>query len=211
MSTQSNDHVIGIIFAGIFLLLTLFVPFIGIVGGFYNMDLPYESGGIDINAEADCLWDGIEVTVHFIITASATLDYDDLAEGSQAGALWNLLGLWGFVYLLFTLLGGGAVAIYAFLKMGGGTVNPLLNTGGVALGLIGTVGEWVIMSLAIMSEDWSTTDTGMGIPAGSYTPQINIILLALFIVGWVCLIYGSMRAAKLAMVSTKEEPTLSEY
>ena len=212
MSSKSTDHTIAIICVIVFLVLTLGIPFTGVVGGFYNQEVSLESLGTTITQKNEFMWDGIDETVVFIFSITITVSYNDLATGSQAGSLWTLTQLWGLVYLLLTLLGGGAVVIYAYLKMNGDTPNPLLNTGGVILGLIGTIGEWAIMTLTIFSEDWEALADSMGAIGGTVTtPQINILLLALFIIGWILLIYGSRRAAQPASIPTKIEPTVAEY
>ncbi len=212
MSSKSNDHTIAIICAIVFLVLTLVIPFAGLVGGFYNQEVTLESLGTTITQKNEYMWDGIEETVVFIFSMTLTVSYNSMAEGSQAGILWNITQLWGLIYLLLTLLGGGAVAFYAFMKMNGDNPNPLLNTGGVILGLIGTVGEWAIITVTIISEDWEALAEVMGGIGGTVTiPQINILLLALFFIGWILLIYGSRRAAQPPSIPTKIEPTVAEY
>jgi len=197
MSSKSNDYVTAVICAIVFLALTLVIPFLGIVGGFYSQTVTLDYLGSTITQQNEYMWDGIEETVDFIISMTITVSYDDMATGSQAGSLWNISGLWGTIYIILTLLGGGAVLIYAFLKMNGDNPNQLLNTGGLLLGLIGTVGEWVILTITIMSEDWELLAAAMGAIGGTVTtPQINILSLSLFIIGWISLIYGSISATK---------------
>ncbi len=197
MSSKSNDYVTAVICAIVFLALTLVIPFLGIVGGFYSQTVTLDYLGSTITQQNEYMWDGIEETVDFIISMTITVSYDDMATGSQAGSLWNISGLWGTIYIILTLLGGGAVLIYAFLKMNGDNPNQLLNTGGLLLGLIGTVGEWVILTITIMSEDWELLAAAMGAIGGTVTtPQINILSLSLFIIGWISLIYGSISSTK---------------
>ncbi|MHA2032065.1 MAG: hypothetical protein ACW99Q_22060 [Candidatus Kariarchaeaceae archaeon] len=212
MSSKRNDHTIGIICAIAFLVLTLGIPFTGLAGGFYSQEVSIESLGITINQKNEYMWDGIEETLEFIFSMTITVSYDTMAADSQAGALWNLLGLWGMIYLLMTIAGGGIVAFYAFSKMNGSNPNPLLNMGGVILGLIGTVGEWVIITITLNAEDWEAMADVMGALGGTVTtPQINLLLLALFVIGWILLIFGSIMAAKPAVLPPKVEPTITDY
>jgi len=197
MSSKRNDHIVAVICVIVFLALTLVIPFLGIVGGLYSQTVTLDYLGSTITQQNEYMWDGIEESVDFIISITVTVSYDDMATGSQAGSLWNISGLWGPIYIILTLLGGGAVLIYAFLKMNGDNPNQLLNIGGLLLGLIGTVGEWVILTITIMSEDWELLADAMGAIGGTVTtPKINILLLGIFIIGWISLIYGSIRATE---------------
>ena len=116
LSGKSNDHMIGLMCAVGFLVLTLGIPFTGILGGFYEQTVTIDYLGSSISQHNECMWDGMDQTVVFIFSMTINVDYDNMEEGSQAGVLWNILGLWGTVYLLLTLIGGGLVAFYAFAK-----------------------------------------------------------------------------------------------
>ncbi|MHA2175521.1 MAG: hypothetical protein ACXABI_11885 [Candidatus Hodarchaeales archaeon] len=213
MSSKSNDHTIGIICAIAFLVLTLGIPFTGLLGGFYSQDVSIDYLGTIIDQKNEYMWDGIEETATFIfITMTITVSYNQMATGSQAGALWNIADLWGMIYILLTVLGGGMVTFYAFMKMNGDNPNSLLNIGGVMLGLIGTVGEWAIIAITISIEDWDAMADALGVVGGTVTtPQINLLLLALFVTGWILLIFGSIKAAKPAVLPPKIEPTIADY
>jgi hypothetical protein len=212
LSSKNNEHTVGLICATGFLVLTLGIPFTGMLGGFYSQSVSMDFMGTPITQNNEYMWDGIEETAVFIFSMTVTVSYDTMEEGSQAGVLWNLLGLWGMIYLLSTLIGGGLVVFYAFSKMNGSTPKSYLNFGGVLLGLIGTIGEWTLMSLTLAVEDWEAMAAAMGALGGTVTsPSINLIMLASFIVGWILLIYGSRKAAQPAAFSPKKEPTVTDY
>lgn len=212
LSSKNNDHMIGLMCAIGFLIITLGIPFTGILGGFYEQTVTIDYLGSSITQHNEYMWNGIDETVVYIFSITINVGYDSMEEGSQAGILWNILGLWGIVYLLLTVTGGGLVAFYAFAKMNGDTPSHYLNIGGAILGLIGTVGEWTLMSLTLAIEDWEAMADDMGAVGGTVTlPELNILLLALFIIGWILLIYGSRKAAQPGIVPPKAEPTISDY
>jgi hypothetical protein len=74
------------------------------------------------------------------------------------------------------------------------------------------VGEWAIIAITISIEDWDAMADALGVVGGTVTtPQINLLLLALFVTGWILLIFGSIKAAKPAVLPPKIEPTIADY
>ena len=209
MSNENTNQLIGLICAICFIVLTLVIPFTGVLGGFFQQTVSLTSLGTTIEQKNEYMWDGIEETALFF---TIKVKYNSMESESQAGALWGLCQVWGIVYLLLTAIGGGLVAFYALGKMSGSEPRSLIGVLGVLSGLVGTIGEWAILLITISVEDWAAMEEALDILDGTITvPQINIIMLALFFVGWILLIFGYVAASKPVTNQSKPETMSYEY
>lgn len=205
VSNENKNQLIGLICAICFIVLTLVIPFTGVLGGFFQQKISMNYLGTTIDQNNEYLWDGIEESALFL---TLKVGYDSLEAGSQAGALWGFCQIWGMVYLLLTALGGGIVAFYAFSRMSGSELSSSLGVLGVLSGLIGTMGEWVILFITIGSEDWAAMEDAFGLIGFEATvtiPNMNLLLFSLFIVGWILLIFGYIAASKPVINQSKPE------
>ncbi|MFX0152831.1 MAG: hypothetical protein ACFFAJ_18765 [Candidatus Hodarchaeota archaeon] len=121
-----------------------------------------------------------------VLGISIDFTYDQYVEQGELSAelIWQIIPLWGLVWLVLGIVGAVLLLLPAFQKLQG--QKPIrVGKIGLAIGLIATVGEYGLFIIAWVLEDWETT-----------TPNINIILLACFVIGWIGLIIGYIFAKK---------------
>ena len=175
MADNNVNNIIGIIGTAVFAVLAIIVPFLKILGGFMQKSITFI---IDISY--DWHWD-----VFTTSTAGVSVDvaYADLPGGSDFEFIWGILPIWGLAWLGLGLIGAILVLVPPLMKLG--NMEPPgapLGLIGLLAGLIATVVEYGLFLILFLLEDWDAT---FGI-----TPDLNIILLGCFVIGWVGLIVG---------------------
>jgi len=160
----------------LFAFLTVIVSFLKVLGGFLSWSGTEEL----LTGTIDFYWDEMTVTVFPI---SIGIGYDDclnIGTESNLEIIWRILPLWGLVFLGLGLIGAVLVAIPPLMKLGNSQpIETPLAKIGLVTGLIATVVEFSLFLILWLFEDW-----------GEPAPNINIILLGCFIIGWIALIIG---------------------
>ena len=200
LSSENNTNaVIGIIGAGVFFFLTVIVSFLKVLGGFLSWNV---TEGLFIGT-FDFYWDKMTVTVLFI---SVGIGYDDFESLESLGIesnleiIWTILPLWGLVFLGLGFLGAVLVVIPPLMKLGNAQpIEAPLGLIGLIAGLVATGVEYGLFLLLWLLEDW-----------GEQAPNINIILLGSFIIGWIALIIGYYFSTKISESSVYSPVTPSK-
>lgn len=106
--------------------------------------------------------------------------YDEYVQQGDLSAeiIWRIVPLWGLIWLILGFIGAVLMVLPAFQKLQGQKPIKVAKIG-LIIGLVATVVEYGLFIVAWVLEEWETT-----------TPNINIILLGCFIIGWIGLIIG---------------------
>jgi hypothetical protein len=183
MATKSDDMtngIVGLVGSLVFAVLTILVPLVKVFGGFLTYSETVEFFEQEITTKIDYYWDVVEGTLGGL---SIEFNYPDYVDQSDLSAefIWQIIPLWGLLWIILGLLGTVLVAIPAVQKLSGQEPSKIWNFG-VIIGLIGTMVEYGIFIAAWLLEDW----------AGETQPEINLILLGCFVIGWIAIIIGAM-------------------
>ncbi|MFX1424692.1 MAG: hypothetical protein ACFFB2_20415 [Promethearchaeota archaeon] len=186
MSSKSEDQknaVISIVGTVLFAVLTILLPLLKVLGGFLTYSESTEILSQTVKTSVDYYWDKVTGSILGISLDYTYNQYVDQGELS-AEIIWQIIPLWGLIWLILGIIGVVLVILPAFQKL---LDQEPIRVGkiGLGAGLIATVGEYGLFIIAWVLEDWETT-----------TPNINIILLACFVIGWIGLIIGYIFAMK---------------
>jgi hypothetical protein len=191
LSTFTKDHpyLIGIAAVLIFWGLVLIVPFTGIIGGFFQQTITIPvTESRETSQNNEFLWDGVGYSPdpNYVM-----IYYEKLDNGSFIGRLWLLCRIWGFIFLIFPLVGSGLIIYYIASEFFERQTSDFFVKLGFNLGLLATIGEWVILFFTIQLEDWSPIIEFAENRGGTANiPNLNLILFSLSVIGWIVFIYG---------------------
>ncbi|MHA1228848.1 MAG: hypothetical protein ACTSPV_19155 [Candidatus Hodarchaeales archaeon] len=180
---NQKNAIISIVGTVIFSVLTILVPLLKVLGGFLIYSETSELFGQQITTKVDYFWDQITGSV---MGLSLNLTYDQLVQQGDSAVelIWQIIPIWGLIWIVLGVIGAILVGITAFQKLQGQKQIGVAKIG-LVIGLVATLGEYGLFFLALALEKWDST-----------TPNINIILLGCFVIGWVGLILGYVYATK---------------
>ncbi len=185
MKTKDSDTdinlIYGIVGISVFAILTIIIPFLKILGGFIQISADL---GFGTTLKFNFNWDNILVRQSaFGITETTSGAYTDLT--SDIEIIWNLISIWGIIWLITGFLGVVLVLIHPIKKLKNiESTNKSLSVIGLIATLIATVVEYGLFLLAFLLEDWETITSGVP------PPKLNIIILGCFVIGWIALVIG---------------------
>lgn len=164
---DNKNYFIGLLGAGVFFFFTVLVPFLKIAGGFLWRPRKYY------------YWDVIKArrssSSYVETVAGAKFDFE---------IIWQIIPVWGPIWLIFGLLGAVLVSIPPLMKLR--KMKPIktpVGLIGLIIGLAGTIVEYGLFFLLWFLE-WFLDDWG------KKAPYFNLIILGCFIIGWVALVIG---------------------
>lgn len=188
MAENNTNSLIGLIGAVVFAICAIIVPFLKLAGfGF----ITETEGGVT----SDMFWDEIATSGGII---DFNLPYDEYLDGLKLAAdmgfgdepfeiIWQIIPLWGLVFLGLGLLGAVLVAIPPLMNLG--NMDPIeapLAKIGLVAGLVATVVEEVLFIIAGLMEP--NLEGGL--------ENLGLLALVFLIVGWAALILGYYFQAK---------------
>ncbi|MHA2174729.1 MAG: hypothetical protein ACXAB2_10115 [Candidatus Hodarchaeales archaeon] len=178
MADDSTDGLIGLIGSVVFAVCAIVVPFLKMTGlGFITA----KETILTVTITQDIFWDGAQIDMTGIPAVS--IDFADFID-SSVQIIWDIAGLWMYVFLVLGLIGFLLVALPSAQKLVG--MEPM-NVGflGFLAGLVATLVHYLlIVGGAFLDEAF----TG-GIE------DVNLIVLGLMIVAWIALFIGYKKAA----------------
>ncbi|PWI48186.1 hypothetical protein CEE45_07710 [Candidatus Heimdallarchaeota archaeon B3_Heim] len=181
MTESKTNAFIGLIGAVVFGVLAIIVPFLKMTGfGFIT-----ETGTvpvINVDYTADIFWDG--GTTKLTGVPAVDVAFSDFVD-SSIQIIWDIAGLWMFVFIGLGLIGFLLVAIPPVQKLAG--MEPMnLGFFGLIAGLVATVVHYLLIVLGALLDE--AFEGGI--------ENLNLIMLVLMIVGWVALIVGYIYGSK---------------
>ncbi|MFX1283559.1 MAG: hypothetical protein ACFFB5_07885 [Promethearchaeota archaeon] len=174
MANNTNDF-IGIIGAVLFAVLTIFIPFFRIIGGFLQNSVSVGT----MTMKVDYHWNVIITSMNGYTDA---ISYAEMGTGSSDIAIiWGLIPLWGYLWFGLGIIGAVLVTIPPLMRLL--DVQPIITPVrpiGLIVGFIATLVELGLFFLIWLLEDWGISEMGQ--------PDLNFILVGCFFLGWVALI-----------------------
>ncbi len=209
--SEDHPYLIGTITVIVFLVLALFIPFTGIIGGFFQTTVttPLPGSG-EYTRETDYFWDGVGDT-HGSFAHYIRINYEKLDDGSLTGRLWLLCHIWGYIFILFPLLGSGLIIYYIVAGRTDREPNPFIINLGFRFGMLATIGEWIILFITFLLEDWTSLPRiarRAGVPA--IMPSLNVTLFSLSVIGWIVFIYG-YKTISNPKIKQRYKPSEAKY
>jgi hypothetical protein len=192
MASKSDDvrnGLVSIVCSLVFVVLTVLVPFLRVIGGFlkYSTTIPYQ--GQDELWTMDFHWNNVIWGWLGLFNEYTYPDWLELKvqrdEALSLEVIWQIIPFWGFVWIALGVLGAVLVVIPAVQKIFGQQSSKIWIIG-IVLGFIGTIVEYGLFIVLWLLEDWKE-------PSG---PEINLLLLGCFIIGWVAFIIGAFFVRK---------------
>ncbi len=164
---EQKNTIIGIMGSIFFVFLTILVPLFRIFGGF----LTYSSSSIS----GEWYWN--EVSISGMI--SREMSYPEyVAQNDELSGLWLTIGDWGLFWIVLGFFGAFCIILPSIRKFPEKPIiGVIVPTIGLITGLLATVVEFGLFFLVLNEEDWGAT-----------TPDLNLVLLACFILGWIVFI-----------------------
>jgi hypothetical protein len=178
---EKSDGIIGLIGGLVFAILAVVIPFLKLEGfGFLTKT--------ELGITSDFFWD--EVTAGPIGMAyDMYYDILEIAGGllgqQPTEILWTIIPLWGFAFLGLGTLGAILVIIPALQKMMGSEPMNVAFYGFLA-GFIGTFVEYALFLIVGLLD---------GDLMGGGLENVNLILIGMFVVGWIGLFFGYKKAS----------------
>ncbi len=183
-SSTDTNLIYGIVGISVFAILTIIIPFLKILGGFIQISADL---GFGSTLKFDFYWDVVSMkSSTWGFTQTTTAAYTDFtSEFTDLEIIWNLIPLWGIIGLVIGLLGVVLVLIHPMKKLRNiESTNTSLSVIGLIAGLIATGVEYGLFILLFFLEDWET------LLNETSPPELNIILLVCFVIGWIALVVG---------------------
>jgi len=182
-SENQKNAIISIVGTFIFAVLTILLPLLKVFGGFLTYSASADFLGQQITSKFDYFWDQVTGS---LMGLSINFTYDEYVQQGDLSAefIWQIIPIWGLIWIILGLIGAVLVLLPAFQKFQGQKPIEVAKIG-LVIGLIATIVEYGLFIVALILEEWETT-----------TPNINIILLGCFVIGWIGLIVGYVFTAK---------------
>ncbi len=184
-ATSNKKATNALLGVGVFVFLTILIPFFKLGGGFLTYSSYDELSGS--TGTIDFFWDEMSVSVSFIEVGFSYSDFSStFGFASNVQFVWDLLPIWGFLFLILGILGAVLVAITPLQQLGGSQPSESsYGRNGLIVALIGTGVEYSLFLILWAFEDWGTR------------PDLNLIILGCFILGWIALSWGHSAAAAI--------------
>jgi hypothetical protein len=174
-----KNAIISMVGTAIFAVLTILFPLFRILGGFLTYSLRSELLG---NIERYFYWDQII----WLDLRVSTVYYNYNQFGNLHNELiWQIIHLWGPIWIILGLIGAGLVVLPSFQKLRGQKPVEVAKFG-LIIGLFATVVEFGLFILALIFSN---------IHVIPYL-NINFLLLGCFVIGWIGLIVGYVFTTK---------------
>ena len=183
---NQKNAINSLIGAGIFALLTVIIPVMKIAGGFltwseYDPELGYSS-------TIDFFWDEIVVgTMVFFKVGVSYSDMTTVSEDINYEVIWKIIPIWGIIYIVIGICGAILIAYPGIQVLWGSSKSDKpVSLYGLFAGLVGTGVEYLLFIFLWQFENW-----------GSSKPDLNVIILICFIIGWIVLLWGYFSSIKI--------------
>lgn len=184
MVDDNANSLIALGCAVAFSLLGIVIPIIRALGGFLTYTVT-----VFLSINFEFYWDVVKV-----MGASETVNYNSFANTSQISLIWQIIPIWGLVWIALSLGAAVSIALPAIYKiLGKEPIKYPLGDFGFTAGVISTGVECLLFFTGLIFEDWSSN---LGTLAFLKAPSLNLIFLGSIVTAWILLFIGLISLKK---------------